>query len=62
MYVGPPLVQSITPAIIVADDNAVLTCNLIFDYPSSSIQWSRSDGLSTVAGRYSVAMYHEVVM
>ena len=40
---GLPLPLSFHPAILIADDNYTLTCDIIYNFPTATITWRRTD-------------------
>ena len=53
---GSPLATSITPTLLVAGSTFSLTCNLLYNYPTSTVSWARVDGTPLSLGRFIVSI------
>lgn len=45
---GEPSISSVSPVSFVAGDTAVISCELLYNYPSSSFNWAQGDGSTSL--------------
>ena len=49
---GPALPLSLSPLVLIADDNYTLTCDVIYNFPMATVSWRRADRVTLPPERF----------